>query len=204
VADLSLYRNPNQIQLSSTAAGVPLVVNNSLGFQLAGPLGATGNATTTPGGAMYSAPGFQIVRLAYRLENKAISIGGREMPAWLDFQVSRNVRARRLRDAIMATANLGDVQGWGDLRFMYQFAIKDANSMISQLTDDGLGAGSGVNIRTHALRFDLGVTRFLEWQNLLFIEGQRRGSNPSEQFFVPLPRGANQTFRYQSQLAFSF
>jgi hypothetical protein len=126
------------------------------------------------------------------------------MPAWLDFQVSRNVGARKLRDAFMASANLGAIHGRGDLRFLYQFALKDANAMISQFTDDDLGTGSGVNIRVHALRFDLGLTRFLQWQNLLFIQSQRRASNPAEQFFVPLPRGADPTFRYLGQLAFSF
>jgi Putative porin len=202
--DASLYRNPNQIQLSSTAEGFPVVVSNGIGLQLSGPLGATGNATTTPGGAMYTARNFQIVRLAYRLEHKGLRLGDRAVPAWLDFQVSRNVGTGRLRDALMASANLGAVRRFGDVRFLYQFAIKDANALISQFTDDDLGTGSGVNIQVHALRFDLGLTRSLQWQNLLFIQNQRRASNPAEQFFVPLSRGANETFRFLGQLAFSF
>ena len=72
------------------------------------------------------------------------------------------------------------------MRPLYQFAIKDANSMISQFTDDDLGTGTGVNIAVHALRFDLGLTRFLQWQNLLFLQHERRASNPAGQFFVPL------------------
>jgi hypothetical protein len=202
--DASLYRNPNQIQLSSTAAGFPALISNALGLQLSGPLAASGNATTSPGGAIYSARNFQIVRVAYRLERKGIVLGGRELPGWLDFQVSRNLGTGRLRDAIMASANLGAVRGFGDMRFLYQFAIKDANALISQFTDDDLGTGTGVNIRVHAMRFDLGLTRFLQWQNLLFVQNQRRSSNPAEQFFVPLSRGANETFRYLGQLAFSF
>ena len=91
-----------------------------------------------------------------------------------------------------------------DVRFRYQFAIKDANALISQFTDDDLGTGSGVNIAVHALRVDLGLTRFLQWQNLLFIQTERRASNPAEQFFVPLQRGAHVTYRYLGQLAFSF
>jgi hypothetical protein len=90
------------------------------------------------------------------------------------------------------------------VRFLYQFAIKDANSLISQFTDDDLGTGTGVNISVHALRFDLGLARFLQWQNLLFIQDERRPSNPAEQFFVPLQRGAKTTFRYLGQLAFTF
>jgi hypothetical protein len=202
--DVQIYRNPNQIQLASTPAGFPVLINGALGLQLSGPVGGTGNATTQPGGAMYSAPDFQIARLAYRLERKPFAIAGRRMPGYLDFQMSRNVGASNLRDAFMVTGNLGAVREAGDMRFLYQFALKDANSMISQFTDDDLGTGSGVNVAVHGLRFDIGVTRFLQFQNLFFIQNQRRPSNPASQMFVPLPRGANATFRYLGQLAFSF
>jgi hypothetical protein len=104
----------------------------------------------------------------------------------------------------MASANLGAVRRAGDVRLLYQFAIKDANSMISQFTDDDLGTGSGVNIAVHAARVDIGLTGFLQWQNLVFFQRQRRASNPDEWFFVPLGRGANQTTRFLSQLAFTF
>jgi hypothetical protein len=201
---VELYRNPNQIQLASTTAGFPVLVSGTLGLVLSGPLAGAGNATTTADGAIFSAPGFRISHLGYRLERKALRIGGKEMPAWLDFQVSRNHGASTLRDAFMASANLGSVRRGGDVRALYQFSIKDANSMVSQFTDDNLGTGSGVNIASHALRFDLGLTRFLQWQNILFIQHQRRASSPSEYFFVPLGRGANATVRYQGQLAFTF
>ena len=203
-SDVQIYRNPNQIELASTAAGFPVLVNPTIGLVLAGPLSGRGNATTTPGGAIYDAPDFHIARLAWRLERKGVKLRGREVPAWLDFQVSRNTSARRLSDAVMASANLGAVRQFGDMRFLYQFAIKDANALISQFTDDDLGTGTGVNIAVHAIRFDLGLTRFLQWQNLLFIQNQRRASNPADLFFVPLQRGANSTFRYQGQLAFTF
>jgi hypothetical protein len=90
------------------------------------------------------------------------------------------------------------------VRFLYQFAIKDANALISQFTDDDLGTGTGVNIAVHAFRFDLGLARFLHWQNLLFVQSARRPSNPADLFFVPLQRGAATTFRYQMQLAFRY
>mgnify|MGYP001609418036 CR=1 FL=1 len=122
-------RHPNQIPLDSPA---------------------TGNATTTPGGAIYSARNFQIAHAGYRLVRKDL---------WLDLQASRNLGAGRLRDALMASVNLGAVHGFGDMRFLYQFAIKDANAIVSQFTDDDLGTGSGVNIAVHAVRFDLGLTR---------------------------------------------
>ena len=90
------------------------------------------------------------------------------------------------------------------MRFLYQFFIKDANSMISQFTDGILGTSSGVNIAVHYIRYDLGLTPFLQWQNLLFLQSQRRASNPADRFFVPLQRGADRTYRYLGQLAFSF
>ena len=203
--DMSIYRNANQIQLASTAAGFPLVGNPALGVTLAGAIGGTGNATTTPGGALYSAADFKIARLAYRTDGKSVlKVGNRELPGYLDFQVSRNVGAGRLRDAMMATASLGSARKFGEVRGLYQFAIKDANSMISQFTDDDLGTGSGVNIAVHAFRVDVGLTRFLQWQNLFFIQHEKSVSNPQQLFFVPLQRGANSTFRYLGQLAFTF
>ncbi len=201
---LEWYRNPSQIQLASTGAGFPVLVSGSLGLALSGPPGGTGNATTTPGGAMFSAPNFHISHWGYRLERKGLRVGGKELPAWLDLQASRNHGAASLRDAFMVSANLGSVRQPGDVRVLYQFALKDANSMISQFTDDDLGTGSGVNIAVHAFRLDVGLTRFLQWQNLVFLQHQRRASNPSEQFFVPLGRGADGTVRYLGQLAFTF
>jgi hypothetical protein len=201
---VQIYRNQNQIQLASTAGGFPVLVSNSLGLALSGPPGGTGNATTTPGGAMFTAPDFHVSQLGYRIERKGLRLGGRDLPAWLDFQVSRNHGAPSLRDAFMVSANLGSVRQLGDVRGLYQFALKDANSMISQFTDDDLGTGSGVNLAVHAFRIDIGLARFLQWQNLLFLQHQRRASNPSEQLFVPLARGANQTIRYLGQLAFTF
>jgi hypothetical protein len=198
---VELYRNPNQIQLASTANGFPVVVSNPIGVQLPGPMSAAGNATTTPGGAQYFAASFKVAHLGYRMERK---IGAGELPAWLDFQVSRNVGTGALRDAFMASANLGAVRKRGDMRFLYQYALKDANSMISQFTDDDLGTGTGVNIAVHALRFDLGLTRFLQWQNLLFLQNARRANDPDAGFFVVLPRSANTTIRYLGHLAFSF
>jgi hypothetical protein len=201
-ADMQVYRNPNQIQLASLLTGFPVLVSNGLGISLSGPMTGTGNATTTAGGAIFSAPNFQIAHVAYRLERKGLKWGDHEMPVWLDIQASRNVGTGKLRDAVMASANVGAVRKLGDVRFLYQFAIKDANSLISQFTDDDLGTGTGVNIAVHGLRFDIGLTRFLQWQNLLFIQHERRPNSPG--FFVPLQRGANATFRYLGQLALSF
>jgi Putative porin len=203
-ADTPIYRNPNQILLSTTAAGFPVVINNTIGLALSGPIPTVGNATQSPGGAIYNAGRYQIARVAYRLTNRGIKLGNREMPFFIDLQTARNIGTHQLRDAIMASANLGAVRQFGDMRFLYQFAIKDANSIISQFTDDDLGTSSTTNIAVHALRFDLGLTRALQWQNLLFIQNARSPNNPSQLFFVPVPQGANTTFRYLGQLAFTF
>jgi hypothetical protein len=203
-ADAQIYRNPNQIAVASLTSGFPILASNGLGIALSGPMTGTGNATTTAGGAIFTAPSFQIVRVAYRVERKGLTWRGREMPFWLDVQTSRNTGANSLQDAIMVSANFGTVKKFGDTRFLYQFAIKDANALISQFTDDDLGTGTGVNIATHAVRFDFGLTRFLQWQNLVFVQHERRPTNPAEQFFVPLQRGANATYRYLGQLAFTF
>jgi hypothetical protein len=90
------------------------------------------------------------------------------MPFYFDFQAARNVGTDQLNDAIMATFNFGAVRQFGDTRFLYQYAIKDANSIIAQFTDDDLGTGATANIAVHALRFDLGLTRALQWQKPVF------------------------------------
>jgi hypothetical protein len=126
------------------------------------------------------------------------------MPLWFDVQATRNVGTSRLRDAIMGSVNLGSIRERWDRSFLYQYAIKDANSLISQFTDDDLGTGTGVNIGVHAFRFDLGLARFLQWQNLFFLQNERRASNPAEHLFLPLQRGAKTTYRYLGQLAFTF
>jgi hypothetical protein len=204
IADIQFYRNQNQIQLSSTAAGFPVTINNTLGFALSGPPPAIGNATTTPGGAIYTAGRYQIARLAYRIQDRNLKFGQREMPLFFDFQVARNVGTHAQRDAMMASVNLGAVRQLGDVRFLYQYAIKDANSIIAQFTDDDLGTGATTNIAVHAIRFDLGLSRSLQWQNLLFLQNERRPNNPAQNFFVPVQRGANLTYRYLGQLSFTF
>ncbi len=203
-ADAQFYRNPDQIALASTAAGFPVLVNGTFGLVLSGPLSGAGTATTQPGGAIYSARDFQIVRLDYRLTNQGLKIGEHQMPLWLDFQVSRNVGTSRLRDAFMVTGSLGQVKNLGDLRFLYIYSIKDGNAMISQVTDDDLGTNSGVNVATHHFRVDLGLTSFLQWQNLFFVQNERSQSDPKALFFVPLPEGAATQYRIQSQLQFTF
>jgi len=204
-ADIQLYRNPNQIQLASTANGVALIVQNGLGIALSGPVTGTGNATTTAGGAIYTARNFQIARLTYRLNWAGLKSGTRTYPLTFNFQAARNVGiGLRERDALLAALQIGRVTQRGDMAFLYVYSAKGANSMISQVTDDDLGTGSGVNIRTNHFRFDYGLAKKVTLQSLLFIQSELRNSGDFPNFFVPLNGFTPRQYRIQEQIVFSF
>lgn len=203
-ADFQWYRNANQIQLASTAAGFPLLVNGYYGLPLSGAIGQTGNATTTPGGAIYSAHDFLLPHLSYRIMHLGWKTRRQYVPVWLQFDASRNIGASYQRDAWMGTLNVGEVKKFGDIRFLYIYGYKQANSMISQVTDDDLGTSSGVNIRSQNFRIDLGLTKFLQWQNLVFIQNEISSNDPARNFYVPLQGGAKTQYRVQSQFQFTF
>ena len=203
--DVQIYRNPNQIQLASTTIGVPLIVQNGLGITLSGPLTGTGNATTTNGGAIYTARNFQIVRVTYRLNWAGWKSGSRTYPVVFNIQAARNIGiGLPERDALLASFQVGRVANRGDVSFLYVFSSKGANSMISQVTDDDLGTNTGVNLRTHHLRFDYGIARKITWQSLLYIQSERRSSGDFPNFFVPLNAFTPRQYRLQEQIVFSF
>jgi hypothetical protein len=112
----------------------------------------------------------------------------RELPGVHRCSGHRNFRAGFLRNAWMATLKDGEIKKAGDVRFLYSYIEKDANSMISQFTDDQIGTQTGVNIRTNMIRFG-GLARFLQWQNILCIQNEISGNNPVRRFFVPVPPG---------------
>jgi len=203
--DIQLYRNPNQVQFASTPAGLPIVVQGSLGLALSGPLAQGGNATTTAGGAIYTAPHFQVARLTYRLDHHGFKGGNREYPVSFNLQVARNLgTAQRERDALLTSLKVGSVRNRGDQSFLYVFAIKGANALISQVTDDDLGTVSGVNIRTHHIRHDIGLGKGVQLQNLFFIQNELRNSGQYPNFFVPLNAFTPRQFRIQEQIVFTF
>jgi hypothetical protein len=204
-ADVQVFRNPNQIQFASTAAGVPIIVQNGLGITLSGPIPGTGNATTTSGGAIYSARNFQVTRLTYRLDYTGLKSARQEYPLTLNLQVARNVgTGQPQRDAMLANVKIGRIKGRWDQSFLYMFGIKGANSMISQLTDDDLGTSSGVNIRSHFFRFDLGLAKGIQLQNLLFIQNELSNSGQFPNFFVPMGAYTPRQYRFQEQILFIF
>ncbi len=203
--DIQLYNHPNQIQLASTQDGLVLLVQPGIGIALSGPLPGTGNATTTPGGVVYTAPGFQVARLTYRLNYAGFTHGDHAFPVTFNAQVARNVATGlNERDAMLAALQVGRITKRGDTSFLYVFAIKGANSMISQVTDDDLGTGTGVNIRTSHFRFEYGISKKVTLQSLFFIQNSLRRSGQFPNFFVPLGDFAPTTYRLQQQIVFAF
>lgn len=204
-ADIQLYRHPNHIQLASTTDGLVLLVQPGLGLALSGPLTGAGNATTTPGGAMYTAPGFQVARLTYRLNYAGFTRGDHAFPITFNVQVARNVATGlNERDAMLAALQVGRITKRGDTAFLYVFSIKGANALISQVTDDDLGTGTGVNIRTNHFRFEYGIAKKVTFQSLFFFQNSLRRSGQFPNFFVPVGDFAPTSYRVQQQLVFAF
>jgi putative porin len=204
-ADVQVFREPNQIQLASTAAGVVFLVQPGLGLVLSGPMTGAGNATTTPGGAIYTAEDFHVGRLTYRLNHTGFRVGEHAYPVTFNLQGSRNFGTdARERDAMLAALQVGRLTKRGDMSFLYVFSIKGANSIISQLTDDDLGTGTGVNLRTHYFRWELGLARKVSLQSLVFVQRELRNSGQFPNFFVPLNAFTPRQYRFQEHLVFSF
>src|ERR1041385_1775703 len=108
--DIQIYRNPNQIQLASTQDGLVLLVQPGLGIALSAPLTGTGNATTKPGGVIYTAPGFQVARLTYRLNYAGFTHGDHAFPVTFNVQLARNVATGlNERDAMLAALQVGRI-----------------------------------------------------------------------------------------------
>jgi len=203
ISDFQWYRNANQFALATTTLGFPLVDNGFYGVSLTGPISGVGTATDQAGYRFW-AHGFQIVRLNYRIVHEGWHTRWENFPVWLDTQGSRNVGTSFARDAFLVRLSVGEVKKLGQVRFVYAFAYKDANSMLSEVTDSKMGTNTGVNIRTHHVRFDLGLTPFLQWQTLLYIQDEIRKDDPARDFYVPIQAGAATQYRIQSQFLFRF
>lgn len=202
-ADVQLYRKPNLIALTSIAAGPAVTTSPAVGLAVSGPAPGAGNATVAPASAILHAARYQVARLAYRLDANRIGSNPKLPFTWI-LQASRNVGTSQLRDAVLTSVILGRSAQKGDVRGQYMFSIKDANSLIGQLTDDDLGTGIGVNLATHHVRVDYNLRSNVIFQNLLFLQNSRRNSNAAAGFHVPIGRAAPRTWRYQGQLAISF
>lgn len=204
-ADIQVFREPNQIQLASTANGVVFIVQPGLGLVLSGPMTGTGNATTTAGGAIYTAEDFHVARFTYRLNHSGFRFGEHAYPIVFNLQGARNFGTdANERDAMLAALQIGRPTKRGDMAFLYVLSIKGANSIISQLTDDDLGTGTGVNLRTHYFRWELGLARKVTLQSLVFVQRELRNSGQFPNFFVPLGAFTPRQYRFQENLIFTF
>src|SRR6185436_15539508 len=110
------------------AEGLTLLIQPGLGLALSGPLTGSGNATTTAGGAIYTAEGFDIARLSYRLNYAGFKIGDHNYPLTFNLQVARNLgTGLSERDAMLAAVQFGRITKRGDKSLLYLFTIKGAN-----------------------------------------------------------------------------
>jgi hypothetical protein len=198
-------REPNQIQLASTTGGAVLFANNPVvGATLISNLGETGNATKTAGGAIYYASAFHVVREALNLNYSGNVIHGHNFPFAVFLQGTHNRGAKIENNGYMLGAAWGQTARLGDFQLQYQYFYKPANAFVSQFTDDDVGTGSGVNLKNNQIRVNFGLTRFLAWENRLYIQKGIAVNNPAINFFVPLQQGYNTQFRLHSQFVFTF
>jgi hypothetical protein len=203
-AHIQLWRNPNEMQLASLSSGFPLLVNGYYGVTLSGGVAGTGNGTTTKGGAIYTASAFHVGEIGYRVDYKGWKTSNQAWPLYLTVQAARNFGASFYVNALEGAVAVGETKKFGDVAFKYAYYYKGANSMISQITDNNVGTGTGVNNRVHAFRADLGLNKYMVWQNRIYIMNALAGNDPARNFFVPYVKGTATQYRYQSQLQFTF
>jgi len=198
-------RDPNQIQLASTATGAPLFATSPIvGATLTGNLPETGNATTTLGGPVYFADGFEVVRAAFNMNYSGRMMYGHNYPFQLMFQATHNTKASIENNGFMGGFAFGQTARLGDMQFQYQYFRKEANAFVSRFTDDDIGSGSGVNLKGHEIRVNFGLTRFLAWENRLYIQNGLTTNNAAINYFVPLQQGYHTQYRVHSQFIFTF
>ena len=195
-ADVQLYRNPNQLRLMSTPAGL-FLIGTSLGITPSSPVPSPGNATTTPGGATLSAPGFRIGHASYTL-------AARHLPVSLNLQMSRNFEPASDRNAWAAIVSAGRSQEARDMRAIYGFYRKEANSMIGELTENDIAVGGNLNIRAHLLRLEYTLAHGVVFANNIIWTKWLKDSNPGANFYVPFGSRVPAQLRYQGMLIFRF
>jgi Putative porin len=203
-ADIELWRNPNSMQLAANSNGFPVLVNGYYGIDLSGGVGGSGNGTTVKGGAIYTASAFHVGKIGYRVDYRGWKTSHQAWPLYLTVQAARNFGASFYENALEGAVAVGETKKFGEVALKYAYYYKEANSMISQITDDDVGTGTGVNNRVHAFRVEFGLNKYMVWQNRIYIMNALASSDPARNFFVPYQKGANTQYRYQSQLQFTF
>ena len=202
-ADVQFYRNPNQLRLMSTPGGL-FLIGGAIGITPSGPVPSASNATTTPGGATLTAPGFRIAHTAWTIADRNANIFGRSVPVSLNLHWARNFEPVSNRNAWAAILTAGRSSEAGDVRFLYGFYHKEANSLIGELTENDLAIGGNVNMSAHIMRVDYTLGRGVSWVNNLIWTRWLSDSSPQSNYFVPLGRSVPGQLRYQSILMFRF
>ena len=202
-ADVQLYRNPNQLRLMSTPGGL-FLFGTTLGITPSSPVPSASNATTTPGGAAFTAPGYRIGHASYTLAHRAAPFFNYSMPVAVNLQWARNFEPVSDRNAWAAIVTAGRSKETGDVRMIYGFYRKEANSLIGELTENDIAIGGNVNMHAHVLRAEYTITRGVVFANNLIWTKWLKDSNPGANFFVPLGRLTPLQLRYQGMLIFRF
>ena len=202
-ADLQLYRNPNQLRLMSTPGGL-FLIGNSLGLTPSSPVPSASNATTTPGGATLTASGFRIGHVSYTLAHRGINAFQHTAPVSLNLQLARNFQSVSDRNAWSAIATAGRAREAGDIRLLYGFYRKEANSLIGELTENDIAIGGNVNMRANLVRLEFTLARGVIFANNMIWTRWLKDSNAPAGFFVPLGTAVPTQFRYQGMLIFRF
>jgi ubiquinone/menaquinone biosynthesis C-methylase UbiE len=102
-----------------------------------------GASTTTAGGAIFTASSFHIGQAAYVLTYKGWKSSRQGFPVSLEMHAAKNFGASFYDNALMGQFSVGETKKAGDVAFKYGYFYKQANSMISQITDDDVGTGTG-------------------------------------------------------------
>jgi hypothetical protein len=129
---------------------------------------------------------------------------GHNFPFQLFLQATHNRGAHFDENGYMLGAALGQTTRPGDFQVQYQYFYKPANAFVSTLTDDDVGSGAGVNVKSHQVRLNFGLTRFLAWENRFYIQHGISVNNPAINYFLPLQAGYKTQFRIHSQFVFTF
>ena len=195
--DMQIYRNPNQLRLLSTAGG-QFLIGSTIGITPAAPQPSPGNATTTPGGAILTASAFRIAHISYTASHTG------HVPLSFNLQLSRNTATHLQRDAFAAILTAGRSKESGDVRVIGGFYQKQANSLISQLTEYDIAIGGNVNMNAYLGRLDYTLPGGIVFSNNFFWTKWLRNSDPAANFFVPLGSAVPRQFRYQGILLFRF
>jgi len=112
----STIREPNQIQLASSA-GTGFTNNAVLGATLTSNMPQVGNATTTPGGAIYTAGGFDVFHYGWNLNYAGNAIKSHNFPFALFVQGTHNKASSNQNDGYMLGAAYGQAARLGDVQF---------------------------------------------------------------------------------------